>query len=198
MEGFSRLMLSKLSIDELVPLVQADPSDTSRPMNELISRFTDRAKKIAVNVCRNYGDRDDVMNAALLVIVSAVRTYRPDSTKTGFSAYGAVSMLHAARRESQILAAQRTIANAIGAVEKTEAKRLEEDAEVVEREALPFGWLTDAVVHLPKAERDVLNLTEVGYKGREIAIALGVQAPAVSKRLASAHRMIRDYAEAAA
>lgn len=197
MERLSYFRLSELSLDELIPLAQADCSNNSRPMNEVVRRFTARSQAIATRVCHHKFDRIDVANVALAAVPGATRIYRPSSGKP-YVGYIMIAMLNDARRESIRLAGQRIMPNAIDAVERARAKYLTFDADVVEREALPFGWLAPFVEQLPSAEREVILLSDRGYKGTEIAGLRGVQAPAISKRLSSAYKLIRQHIEAAA
>lgn len=197
MEGFSVFELAELTVDELVLAAQTCEADNTRAMNELVRRLSDSARRISATVCHHAADRDDVANAALMAIPRVARAFCSDRGRP-FTPYVTTAMYNEARRESMRLTGQRNPRDVVAAAEMTRVLHLERDRDVIERGALPFGSLGPALAALPDMELEAVLLIDLGYSGREIAARTGVQAPAISKRLSSAHSRLRASLGAAA
>lgn len=185
--------LAAVDLADLIAAAQGDGCDDSPAMNEIIRRFDRKARQIAAAVALRIADRDDVVNAARLALVRAVRRHRGDYGR--FPAYAAIFMTGAARRESKRSAdlpetclAGPDIVRVADGVSVARSPRADDLADV-------NGWGTGRVAQiisaLPQrqqallAERYIFDL-DLG----RIARLHGTSVSAVSQRLRTAHRQV--------
>jgi RNA polymerase sigma factor (sigma-70 family) len=187
--GFSRAHTATQELDVLVVVAQADPADNSTAMNEILRRFERLARKLGVEVARDASMQDDCANAALIDLVRAVRRHKPGTP--GFPSYARISMRFAARRRAQ-------------ALRDYTARHVPVDPDagffsaLVTDNARPSAsWDTERVA---SAVRDLRPAQQKLIERRyfedaslgEIANEAGTSVSAVSQRLATVHRVLRE------
>src|SRR5438874_492946 len=87
----------EIPLRDLVATAQADPSDCSEAMNEIVRRFQPRIVWLAARLTERWWLHDDLVQVALMELLKAVR--RHDTSRIGFSRYAWLYMVGAARRE---------------------------------------------------------------------------------------------------
>jgi RNA polymerase sigma-B factor len=187
MVSFSIFELSQMNLTELLAVAKADPSNRSNAMNEVVRRHQAEAKFIAIRVCFNDNDRGDVMNAALMGVVKAVRAH--DGRQAGFKSYLRTTMLGEARRMSVWLGDQVLISecDAFDEAVVRESKMVPSIVDNYDPE--PYGGLTIAVGHLSDNQQVVVNdLYRNELTQAEIAARHAVTVSAISQRLKTIHR----------
>src|SRR5215217_4806042 len=85
-----------VSLEILVSEAQADPSNDSTAMNDLLGRFERLAQKIGQSVAFTGHVRDDAINAARWGLVQAVRAHKPGTS--GFPTFAKLYMRGEASR----------------------------------------------------------------------------------------------------
>jgi RNA polymerase sigma factor (sigma-70 family) len=174
---------------DLVATAQADPSDYSEAMNEIVRRFQPRVIRLAASMTERWWLHDDLVQVALIELLKAVR--RHDPLRSGFSRYAWLYMVGAARRELEPWITVKT-------------ESLSEPTARAEVEALVapspepgtytwgFGSVGRIVRDLPERQQKLLAHRYIEDASlAEIAAITGTSIPAVSQRLATAHRAIK-------
>lgn len=181
--------LSTLDVDQLINLARQSPRDDSREMNEIVSRFTTRAKAIAMSLSANAAVQDDLMQAALLGLVRAVRRHHEE--RDGFLSYARAYMTGAAKRELARWHAQPHESLSDPAV-MAEAEGIAAEASIPGLYTWGCGRLAERIATLPERQQLLLRQRYIDDATMtEIAAVAGVSVPAVSQRLATAHKAIR-------
>jgi len=177
-------------LDELVAAAQGEPSDDSPAMNEIVRRFEKRAQVIAATVTRRTALHDDLVQASLLALVRAVRRHQVG--RPGFITYASKYMTFAAHR---------SLAAWVGPMAEPASLSDPGVAAAASAIAAPvvtpgvrcwgYGRGAQAVLALPARQRELLTLRYVEDADlATIAAASGTSVPAVSQRLATAHRAV--------
>jgi DNA-directed RNA polymerase specialized sigma24 family protein len=197
--GFSYLQLQSLGLTDLIAAAQADDKDDSPAIDEIIRRFDDKSRRIAQAVCLRVADREDVANAARLALVRAVRRHRTD--EVGFTAYAVTFMTGAARRESERLALPReTFVPGPDLVLLADhlppALHLANNGP--DYEGWGTGLIAKIIASLPPRQRTLLTERYIqDLDLARIAYEHGCSVSAVSQRLGTVHRRIRDMMSSA-
>jgi RNA polymerase sigma factor (sigma-70 family) len=176
---------------DLITQAQAASADDSSVMNALLRRFSPLASKIAQALTDDAALRDDLANAALIGLTRAVRHH--DLGREGFVTYATRYMRGEARRELE-----RWVAT---------PKALPIDHPAVLALPAPAdssgsGWgdgrVAGVVATLSRPQQRLLHLRYVEDAPLKlIAAAGGTSVPAVSQRLATAHRAVARLLSAA-
>lgn len=184
--GFSVYAACNATLPELLVDAQAEGSDDTVAMNEIVRRFDRLTRKLARSMTTNVHDQQDIANAARVALVHAVRLH--DLMRTGFPAYAEQHMRGAAARELGKL---------------RDPKAMPTDPEILADRDRETGQSGTADVRNPwgtgKTARAVATLSEPKLRLlrqryveemllKDIAAASGTSVPAVSQRLATAHR----------
>jgi RNA polymerase sigma factor (sigma-70 family) len=184
----SSRQLGTISVERLVEAAQRDASDDSPAMNELVGRFQPNADKIASSISVNSVVHDDLVQAALIALVQAVRNHQPG--RLGFLGYARTYMVGGARRELS-----RWISK--NAVTLSDPENWKYACALEAREVAAgtytwgFGKAGLAVRELPNAQQWLLTARYVNDASLvEIASETGTTISAVSQRLATAHRAV--------
>jgi DNA-directed RNA polymerase specialized sigma24 family protein len=88
--GSLYLWAAEASLEELVQAAQADTSNDTVAMGEIVRRFEPKALSLASFVTKDYHLQQDVANAARLGVVTAVRAHTAGTP--GVAAYVAMTM----------------------------------------------------------------------------------------------------------
>jgi DNA-directed RNA polymerase specialized sigma24 family protein len=181
--------LEAVPLPDLVAAAQADPEDNSPAMNEIVRRFQSRLVFLATTLTARTSLHDDLVQVALMALVKAVR--RHDPKRAGFTTYARRYMLGAAMRLLKIET-------------ELECESMSEPttAAVVEALVAPspepgtymwgFGAAGRIVRGLPPRQRELLTHRYIEDASlAEIAAITGTSIPAVSQRLATAHRTVK-------
>jgi DNA-directed RNA polymerase specialized sigma subunit len=181
--------LEAVPLRDLVVTAQADPSDGSAAMNEIVRRFQPRAVQLAARLTERWWLHDDLVQVALMELLKAVR--RHDPLRRGFSRYAWLYMEGAARRELEPW----TTVDCESLSEPTTQAAVEA---LVAPSPVPgtYTWGYGAAGHivrgLPKRQQELLNHRYIEDASlAEIAAIDGTSIPAVSQRLATAHGAIK-------
>jgi DNA-directed RNA polymerase specialized sigma24 family protein len=83
--GFSMSEAQHAPLADLILEAQADSSNDSIAMTEMIKRYEPLARSVVAAIKPNENDREDLLNAARLGVVRAVRKH--DGRTTGFASY---------------------------------------------------------------------------------------------------------------
>lgn len=183
-------------LTELIADAQADESNDSPAMNEIIRRFNPLARSIAAKVTWRSEVRPDLANAALLALTRAVRQHTPG--RAGFAAYANLYMRGGALRELRQLGKWEAAAVARGH-SFLSLEQVSEDDE-------PSLMTQDLVTTTPWGDGDLAHMvarlapTQVRLLHRRhvddaslatMARETGTTASAVSQRLRTVHRVLQ-------
>lgn len=182
------------SLADLITAAQADDSDDSPAMNEIVRQFTSRAWQIARAVCLRPADRENVVSAALLALTRAVRRHQAD--RGGFTTYAVTYMTGAARRESERLACPQETSLAGPDLVLVAERQPRAVPRVASCQSEQAGWgegrIGKIIASLPKPLQTLLTERYIhDLELRRIAHLHGSSVSAVSQRLGTAHRRIR-------
>jgi RNA polymerase sigma factor (sigma-70 family) len=178
---------SDLSLEDLISAAQADPTDDTAAMAEIISRFEGTVVATANSVASEWNVRQDAAQGARLGLVKAVRNHTPGTM--GFLSYARRYMRSEAVRTLKAMAGARRIS----------------DDDVPVRNERPHGRRQTWSASEPKAftiesASTILDPTqrmivwERYVEDRpvtDIARELDVSVPAVSQRLKTIHKTLR-------
>jgi RNA polymerase sigma factor (sigma-70 family) len=180
--------IEAVPLEELVGTAQADASDASAAMNEIVRRFQGRAVHLATSMTMRTSIHDDLVQVALIALVKAVRRHNPK--RAGFSRYARQYMVGAAKRELMVWVT-------------VETESLSEPTTLAAAEAVAapspepgiYAWGFDKVSLIVRSlpERQLELLTHRYIRDStlaDIATEVGTSIAAVSQRLATAHRAI--------
>jgi RNA polymerase sigma factor (sigma-70 family) len=181
--------LESVPLEDLVGTAQADPSDANAAMNEIVRRFQGRAVYLATTLTPRTSVHDDLVQVALIALIKAVR--RHDPNRAGFTTYARRYMLGAAKRllkiETEVECESTSEPTTMAAVEALAAPRPEPGTYT-----WGFGPAGRILRGLPMAQRDLLTHRYIEDASlAKIAAITGTSIPAVSQRLATAHRIIK-------
>jgi RNA polymerase sigma factor (sigma-70 family) len=176
------------TLRDLVVTAQADPSEASAAMNEIVRRFQDRAVYLATTLTARTSIHDDLVQVALMALVKAVR--RHDPKRAGFTTYARRYMLGAGMRllkiETQVECESMSEPTTLAAAEALVAPSPEPGTYI-----WGFGAAGRIVRELP--ERQMVLLTRRYLEDEtlaDIATETGTSIAAVSQRLATAHHAV--------
>jgi RNA polymerase sigma factor (sigma-70 family) len=188
--GSSLSGLGEALLEDLIAAAQGECADDSPAMNEIVRRFQKRAMLVATTLTEQTGLHDDLAQASLIALVRAVR--RHQLGRPGFLAYAMRYMMGAARRALAAWISHMpppallsdpdvwSAACAMPAISATTGSR-----------CWGHGRAAQVVVSLPERQRDLLTRRYVDDAPLAvIAAATGTSIPAVSQRLATAHRAV--------
>ena len=171
------------STEELVAAAQADTSNNSVAMNEIVRRFDGRAVGLAAFVASDYHLRQDIANAARWGVVMAVRAHTPGTP--GFASYVVRTM----RGEAYRAVARNTAEN---------EKAYADDAAVWQRQEAPEALsvvdtdLDLLTVDLSIEQRELVRERYIEQAGvGEIAAVRGTSVSAVSQRFKTIHKIVQ-------
>jgi RNA polymerase sigma factor (sigma-70 family) len=175
------LLFSEASLEDLITAAQADPSNDSGAMKELLARFEPLAHKIGRGTAFTRDTRDDAINAARWGLVLAVRAHKAGTA--GFPAFAKLYMRGEATRRSRALVDPRCTPTA-------DLAALDTARDISERgETLEFGA---TVSLLAPAQRELVVRRYVDDEPLlQIASDLGVTVSAVSQRLGTIHKKLQ-------
>lgn len=199
--GSLHFQLSHAELDDVLMAAQQDARDNSPAMNEVLRRF----KPLAVRISRMHSscphDQADLVNECLRVTVSAVRRHKIGTP--GFPNFVKLYMRGAAhrkirqeRRDRSELGDRRLVA--LGEHVEHDASAsdlLAVDDLVIARIGGPWGQgsLANSIRSLTAEQEQLLRMVYVGgLTVKEIAAQLGVTSSAVSQRMATVLRLIKD------
>lgn len=181
--------LEGVPLEDLVVSAQADSSDCSAAMNEIVRRFQGRAVYLATALTTRTSIHDDLVQVALMALVKAVR--RHDPKRAGFTTYARRYMLGAEKRLLKIET-------------EAECESMSEPTTMAAVEALVapspkpgtytwgFGPAGRIVRELPQRQQELLTHRYIDDASlADIAAIAGTSIPAVSQRLATARRAIK-------
>jgi len=181
--GFSHFTATEESMDDLVEVAQADISNDSIAMGEIVRRFDGKALKIAKFATNDYHLGQDIANAARWGVVMAVRAHTPG--KPGFASYVEQTMRGEAYRAFSRNTSKNEIVVADEAAIWTSEPTFREDASVVETN---LAMLTQG---LTTEQRRLVDVHYgQGYGVSEIAFDVGTSVSAVSQRFKTIHRIV--------
>lgn len=174
-------------LSQLLDLAQADPTDNSREMAEILRRFDRLALKIARSMTSCPHAREDLANAARLGLVRAVR--RHDRSRPGFGRFAERHMHFAALRAATKISDIKDIPvtdEMINSLIETAASSLS---------APPISWGTGKIaVAISKLKPQQQLLLRRRYIEdallQDLATAAGTSVSAVSQRLTIVHRAV--------
>lgn len=190
--GHSCFRLERSELVDLIAEAQADPTDNTSAMNEIVRRFDRLAIKIAYGLTGDVHLQQELGNTARAALVRAVR--RHDLAQVGFPAYAERFMRGAALRAWK---RSRSMGNAsidVIVVDFTdpEAERL--IARVVDIDPLGAwggGTTERAIAGLTPDQQDLLAQRYLEDASlNTIAERSGTSVSAVSQRLDTAHRTL--------
>ena len=179
------------SNDELIAAAQADPSNDSVAMNEMVRRFEGKAVKIASGLTGDVHARQDAANAARLGVMMAVRAHKQGTH--GFPSYADLTMRGEAGRalgrasfgrNEIVVECEAPVWHKVPAATSQSVSLLESDLGLLLKD------LTRDQRHL------VLARYAEGYGVSEIASGLGTSVSAVSQRFNTIHKAVRERAVA--
>lgn len=177
---------SDSSLDDLIRAAQADPSDTSAAMAEILDRFARMITATANNVTAEWNAREDAAQGARLGLVKAVRKHTVGTV--GFISYARRYMRGEAVRTCVAMAGKApkadldtpTRSERSGAHRKTwttpEPKAFTIESVSALLDPTQATILSDRYVH----DREMAD----------IARDLGVSVPAISQRLKTIHKIL--------
>ena len=187
MVGFSIFELSQMDLSELLEVAKADPSNNSKAMKELVRRFQKDADYIASRVCFAVNDRVDVMNAALMGIVNAVRAH--DGRGVGFKSYLKTTMTGEARRMSQFLSKQVLISEGDAYDEAIVRDSKHLPSIIDDYDPAPYGSLTLVIEQLSDDQQVIVDeMFRQELTHSEIASRHNVTPSAISQRVKVIYR----------
>jgi RNA polymerase sigma factor (sigma-70 family) len=182
--------LEAIPLEDLVGTAQADPGDNSAAMNEIVRRFQISANRLAMSLTTRHSIHDDLSQAALMGLVTAVRRHNPK--RVGFNKYARQYMVGAAKRELMTLIAVE--------FESLSEPTTWDAAESVAAQSPDPGiyvWGFDKagliVKSLPERQFELLTQRYIfDATLADIAAETGTSIAAVSQRLATAHRTVAN------
>jgi len=181
------LSMGDSSLDDLIAVAQANPTDDGGAMNEIVRRFDPLAQRIGRSVSARPEVQDDAAQEARIGLMDAVRKHSLGTP--GFPAYARKYMRGAALRYV-------TSGRSEVAVDPHDEFWTGSDV----APAMPG---TDVEVHelvailTPEQQRLTVARYIANDTVTEIARSLNVSVPAVSQRLATIHRALRPVVTAA-
>jgi DNA-directed RNA polymerase specialized sigma subunit len=181
-----------ISLGGLLRAAQADEDDDSPAMNQIIRRFRFLAKKLARTADAPVHMLDDLENAALLALVTAVRNH--DSGRFGFASYARIYMGGAVLREYHRLLPPKGVTVTATPLEFAADPPQPEDEDVLDRLA-PWGGerLAGVVAQLPRRQCRLLTRRYVDDEEvASIAADGGTSVSAVSQRLGTTHKRVAE------
>lgn len=186
--GFSFAGLGEAPLDDIIAAAQDDPGDDGPAMNEIVRRFRRRAMVLATSLTETSWLHEDLAQAALLGLVRAVR--RHQAGRPGFGNYARLFMLGAAKRELKRWIGPPTDSLSDPAVCAAVGALAAPTPEPGIR-CWGYGRAARAVLALPERQQDLLTSRYVDDAAlATIATSSGTSIPAVSQRLATAHRAV--------
>jgi RNA polymerase sigma factor (sigma-70 family) len=181
--------LDEVPLQDLVVIAQADQSNCSAAMNEIVRRFQGRAVYLATTLTSRTSVHDDLVQVALMALVKAVR--RHDPKRAGFVTYARRYMLGAAMRVLKI-EAEAECDSLSGPTTLAAAEARKAPIPEPGLHAWGFGAAGRIVRGLSNRQQELLTQRYIDDSTlAEIAAIGGTSVSAVSQRLATAHRVIR-------
>lgn len=184
--------VSSTHLDRLIHAAQAAQTDDSPAMNEIVRRFEGKAQSIGHSLTRCPDLQQDLANAARLGVVKAVRAHALG--RPGFPAYAEKYMRGAALREMTRWVQDDEMVSVIPIddPETLDDNVVEASLEETVADALcPWGdgQINATILAFPLARRSLMEERYIeDLPLEEIARRSGTSVPAVSQRLATAHR----------
>jgi RNA polymerase sigma factor (sigma-70 family) len=179
---------ARSSLDDLLAAAKAAGSSDTPAMAEILHRFEGLAIKLAGAIDAPDHLFDDLINAARMGLVNAVRRH---DGRPGFPAFAKAYMQGAARRElGRWIVPEDARTDDLDDVHDHHVER--DDIEAVDDRLAPWGGgaISEMVRQLDDGQR---NIIELRYRSdmpvKEIAGVMGTSGPAVSQRLATIHRI---------
>lgn len=179
------------NLDELVARAQSAAADDSPEMREIIRRFDGLAKKIARSFSSCPHTQEDLANVGRVGLVRAVRAHRVGTP--GFPSYARQFIRGAVRRAWLRMRVLHSKEFTTDPCDMPDVYREADEFERVVRAGSP--WDTDSVGSAVAAlsadhQRLLVQRYEHEMLLREMAAGEGTSVPAVSQRLATAHRAL--------
>lgn len=182
---------SRVSLDGLIEAAQFSDLDDTPAMNEIIRRFQPLARRLARQTTKSEHLHDDLMNAARIALVKAVRRHNPQ--QVGFPAFAETYMRGAARREYQRWLPPVTENDGNSGSPFEPLMDEEDPADIVIYRFAPWGdaAVAAAMDKLSPAQQRITHLRYVEDASLErIAGESGTTSSAVSQRLSTIHRAL--------
>jgi|GEM_PF-5166126 len=180
---------AEAALEELVDAAQADTSNDSVAMTEIIRRFEPKAKQLASFVTKDYHLQQDVANGARWGVVMAVRAHTPNTP--GVAAYIATTM----RGEAYRAIGRNTDARAV--VKPDDSPVWTSDACLVEKESVVNTNLGLLTQDLSTDQRGlVFKRYIMGDTMSDIADEARTSVSATSQRFKTVHKIVRRTAAA--
>jgi len=178
--------LSDPSLDDLIRAAQADPTDNSAAMAEILDRFAGMIAAAANSVTAEWNDRQDAAQGARLGLVKAVRKHTVGTA--GFITY--------ARRYMRTEAVRTSVAMTSRAPKPDQDRPVRSVRPGARRQAWtapePKAFTIESISALLDPTQAAI-LSDRYVHDREmsdIAHALGVSVPAISQRLKTIHKIL--------
>jgi RNA polymerase sigma factor (sigma-70 family) len=179
---------TQTDLESLVAAAQLDPTNDGQAMNEIVRRFQPLAMALAGRLTRNLSFHDDIVQAAVVGLLEAVRHHNP--TRARFAGYARVYMRGAARRELRFLL-QLDVASTSTPDVSTAVSSIQAPAIAPGMYSWGHGAVAMAVQTLTESQQRLLQLRYIDDAPiAVIATLAGTSVSAVSQRLATAHRSI--------
>ena len=178
---------SRSGLDDLLAAARSRATDDTPEMAELLRRFEGLAIKLCGSVEAPEHIWDDLVNAARMGLVNAVRHH---DGRPGFPAFAKLYMRGAALRELGHWIVPET-AHTDDLDELHAARTQQDEVEEVDDRLAPWGAgpIATVVERLDSAQRKIVELRYLrDLPVKEIAGVVGTSGPAVSQRLATIHR----------
>jgi RNA polymerase sigma factor (sigma-70 family) len=178
---------ARISLDDLLAAAKSAKSCDTPAMAEILHRFEGLAIKLAGAIDAPDHLFDDLINAARMGLVNAVRHH---DGRPGFPAFAKMYMQGAARRElGRWIVPEDARTNDLDDLHDHHVER--DEMQAVDDRLAPWGGGTIAEL-VRGLDDDRRNVIELRYRWdmpvKEIAALVGTSGPAVSQRLATIHR----------
>lgn len=185
---------SAAELEDLIGAVQADRSNDSAAMSELLRRFESLALKIGRSLSSDCHTREDLANAARWGLVLAVRAHTPSTV--GFAAYARRYMWGEARRRQRVprlteIPVDISTLVAVGAAH--------ESPDYTVDSPWGFGQVAVAVLDQPAGRQQLLRERYVNdLTQQDMAVRRGISVSAVNQQLRVTFACIRQHLATAA